>query len=265
MCVAAAIGGAAVAGVAGSAISAGAAKDAAGKQADAANNASQMQWDQFQQLQKNLQPYMDLGQTGINGLQGYLNDPRLNQSFSFNANDLQNTPGYQFALQQGLKSSQNQMAARGLGYSGAQIKGAQGYATGLADQTYNQQYQNALQSYMTNQNTAGQQYNRYAGLAGLGQNAAAGVGNAGLQTATNSGNALMGGAAAGAAGQLGAANAISNGIGGLGNSALTYSLLGQNSAGSGSSLYGTPFSSGVSDPSYGVQAPAGLSGFGYGG
>ncbi|MDC6134114.1 hypothetical protein PPH41_41525, partial [Burkholderia gladioli] len=43
--------------------------------------------------------------------------------FSFNGNDLSSNPGFQFASTQGLKSVQNQMAARGLGYSGAGLAG----------------------------------------------------------------------------------------------------------------------------------------------
>ena len=63
---------------------------------------------------------------------------------------LEQTPGYQFTLSQGLKSTQNAAAARGLGVSGAALKGADTFATGLANQTYNQQYQNAANQYQQN-------------------------------------------------------------------------------------------------------------------
>jgi hypothetical protein len=52
---------------------------------------------------------------------------------------LENTPGYQFALTQGLKAAQNNATSTGLGVSGSALKGAEQYATGLADQTYQQQ------------------------------------------------------------------------------------------------------------------------------
>ncbi|WP_156174076.1 DNA transfer protein p32 [Cupriavidus basilensis] len=260
--VAAAVGiGTAVAGTAGAAMSSSAAKSAANTQADAANRAADLQWQQFQQMQQNLQPYMDLGSNSISGLQALLNGGGLTQQFNFNPSQkqLEQTPGYQFTLQQGLKGVDNAAAAKGLNLSGAQLKGISDYTTGLADQTYQQQYQNALQSFMTNYGINSDQYNRLAGLVGLGQNAAAGVGNAGLQTASNVGNALMGGAAARAAGQVGSANAINGGIGSLGSSVGLYSLLNNQNAMANSgfgysgpgSLFGGSAAAYNMDPSYG--------------
>jgi hypothetical protein len=49
---------------------------------------------------------------------------------------LETLPGYQFALQQGTKAAQNSAAARGLGVSGAALKGASTFAKGLADQSF---------------------------------------------------------------------------------------------------------------------------------
>src|SRR5690349_19939825 len=141
--VAAAVGvGTAVAGVAGSAISSHAASSAADTQAQAAHNAAQLPWQQFQQMQQNLQPYMQLGQNSIAGLQNYLTGPYLNTAFNFNPTQaqLEQTPGYQFTLQQGLKGVDNQLDAKELNLSGAQAKGIGQYTTGLADQTYQQQY-----------------------------------------------------------------------------------------------------------------------------
>ena len=63
---------------------------------------------------------------------------------------LEQTPGYQFTLQQGLESTQNSAAARGLGVSGAALKGAATYATGLADNTYQNQFTDELNA--NNQN-----------------------------------------------------------------------------------------------------------------
>jgi hypothetical protein len=228
MVAAAVAGGAIVGGVASSAIGGSAAKSAANTQADAANNAAQLQWQQFQQLQQNLAPYMQLGQNAIPTLQGLLTDGRLNPQFSFNPTEqqLEQTPGYQFTLQQGLKGVDNAASAKGLNLSGAQLKGIGQYTTGLADQTYQQQYQNALQNFQTNYGVSSDLYNRYAGLVGLGQNAAAGIGNAGLQTANQAGNFLTSGANASAAGQIGAANAINGGIGSISQGAGLYGLLG---------------------------------------
>lgn len=225
--VAAAIGASAVAGLAGSAMSSKAAKSAANTQAQAANRASDLQMQQFQQMQGNLQPYMQLGTSTIPQLQQLLGGGGLNARFSFDPTQqqLEQTPGYQFALQQGQKGIDNAMSAKGLNLSGAQMKGLENFNTGLASQTYQQQYQNALQNFQTNYGLSADQYNRIAGLIGLGQNAAAGVGNAGLQTASTMGNFMTSGANARAAGTVGSANAWNSGLSGLGGNALLYSLL----------------------------------------
>lgn len=80
---------------------------------------------------------------------------------------LEQTPGYQFTLDQGLKSVQNSYAAQGLGSSGAALKGAASFATGLADQTYQQQLNNYLQNYNSNLSNYNSQfqnaYNLYNG------------------------------------------------------------------------------------------------------
>ncbi len=60
---------------------------------------------------------------------------------------LEATPGYQFTRDQGLKATQNSFAARGLGSSGAAVRGAADYVTGLSNQTYEQRVQDYLNSY----------------------------------------------------------------------------------------------------------------------
>jgi hypothetical protein len=264
--VAAAVGvGTAVAGIAGSAMQSSAAGDAAQTQADAANRASDLQWQQFQQMRQSLQPYMDLGQSKVRDINYMLGSGLLNPQFQFNPTmeQLEQTPGYQFTLNQGLNTLNNQMAAKGLNLSGAQARGIADYTTGLASQTYQQQYQNALQNFLTNYNVNTDQYNRLSGLVGMGENAAAGVGNAGLQTASNAGNFLTSGANALAAGRIGGANAIAGGIGSAAQGGLLYGLMSnQAGAGAGGGIYGNPFSTGLGPST--IQAPAGLSAFGYG-
>ena len=164
----------------------------------------------------------------------------LQTPFGFDASNLENTPGYQFTMNQGLKSLANMNAAKGLGLSGAQQKGALEYATGLADNTYGQQYQRALQQYTTNYGIANDMYSRLMGLTAMGQNSAAGVGNMGMQSAGNIGNLVAQGANAQAAGQVASSNAWGNAINGLGNAGMMYSLMQPQSSGGGglSSLYG---------------------------
>lgn len=79
----------------------------------------------------------------------------------FNPTDLQNDPGYQFRLQQGMQGLQRQLGASGLGQSGAALKAAQEYGQGLASQEYQDAYNRWLG-----------QNQQLAGLSGQGYGAA---------------------------------------------------------------------------------------------
>lgn len=254
---------AAVGTIAGAVISGSASKSAADTQAQAAEDAAHLQNDQWNQTQANLKPYMQLGSSSISPLlsaMGYNVTQNSDGTYSYNgtnsnnilqqkygnftaptAAQAQSTPGYSFTLNQGLKSVQNSAAARGLGTSGAALKGASTYATGLADSTYNDVYNRALSTYnanantfQTNYNSAANNVNRLSGLVGNGQNAAATNGTLGAAAAGNIGNTLMSGANAQASGTVGSANALSSALSGAGNTALTYGLL-SNNAGGGNS------------------------------
>lgn len=214
---AAVVGGAVIGGVASNA--------AAGKQADAAGDAADQQSAAAAQMRADLDPYNQLGVKAVNPLwnaMGYtvdqLGNPTLNpnstlqQQFKFDATNLQNTPGYQFALSQGLKGTNNALAAQGLGLSGAQAKGLSQYATGLADQTYGEQYNRALSTYNTNFSAAQNNVGNLQNLLNVGQNSAAQTGQAGVQAANNAGNYLTQQGNAQAAGIAGFGNAANNGI-----------------------------------------------------
>jgi hypothetical protein len=175
----------------------------ASKQAAAAEKAAKIQMEMFKQTREDLLPYNQSGQGALNMLMGdigYYTAP-----VKMTRNELVNTPGYQWNLQQGLKSVQNSAAARGLGNSGAALKGAASYATGLADSTYRNQFDMET----ANRTNA---YNRLLGIATLGQNAAAQTGAQSTQAAANIGGSLIGQGNAQAAGYLGAAGALNNGV-----------------------------------------------------
>jgi hypothetical protein len=251
----------AVGGVASGVIGSGAAKDAASIQAAAANNASAATLAMFNTTQGNLAPYMAYGQSALGaygnalGLPGYdatqagntgTKTGSLIAPFNPTISSLEATPGYQFILDQGLKSVQNSYASQGLGSSGAAQKGATNYAEGLAGTTYQQQFSNYLAQ---NAQTAGILQN----AVGSGQNAAAGLGALGLNATNLSNQALLSGAAASAAGTVGSANALTGGIGAVtgaaGNAGL---LLALNNQG----LFGGP-----SATSTAVSQAANVSGF----
>jgi len=210
--VATAIIGSAVVGAGASVASSSAQSKAASKSAD-----SQMQM--YDQTREDLSPYNTAGQGVINQLSNVVSS-QTQPTYTpvvMDQQSLEQTPGYQFNLTQGLKSTQNSAAARGLGTSGAALKGAATYATGLADSTYQNQFANAQSNAMNvyNSQVAGQtnQYNRLLGVASLGENAAAQTGTAGTAAANGASQAYTNAGNAQAAGYNGAAASVNNGVG----------------------------------------------------
>jgi hypothetical protein len=178
----------------------------------------------FKQLQQNAAPYIATGNAANTTLTNEL--PSLTAPINMNEATLQNTPGYQFNLTQGLKSTQNSAAARGLGVSGAALKGAATYATGLADSTYQNQFANA----QTNRTTA---YNMLSGQQGLGENAAVGVGNTGVGVGQAIGQNQIGAGNAAAGAALNTGSAIGAGANTATQGYLLSNLLSQPGAGGG--------------------------------
>lgn len=194
----AAAGIGAVASIGGAAIQSSAASKAAGQQAAAENNATAAQQGIYAQNQQNLAPFIQQGTAASNEV-GQLEG--LNGGTpSTIMNTLQQLPGYQFTNTQGLKSIQNANAERGLGVSGAALKGAAAYSTGLANQYYN----NLLTGV---QNTAN-----------MGANAAGGLANVGATTGANIAGTIVGAGNALAQGTVNSAGALAGGLTGSANS-----------------------------------------------
>jgi hypothetical protein len=196
------------------------ANEAAQAQTNAAQTAANTSLSMYNQTNSNLSPYRDIGGVAAGQLTSRLSD--LTSPIVMDEATLQNTPGYQFNLTQGLKATQNSAAARGLGSSGAALKGAATFATGLADSTYQNQFNNAN----TNQTNA---YNRLSGLVNTGENAAAQTGVAGTAAANTAANAQIGAGNAQAAAANATGGAISNAAGNLGGYAAYKGLYGNSS------------------------------------
>jgi len=155
------------------------ASDAAEAQQQQANNAIALQQQEFQQLQKLQQPYVNAGTGALSAEQDLLglNGPAA-ETTAFNS--LANGPQMQAYIQQGENALRANASATG-GLRGGNLEAA------LAQ--FRPQWLSQL---------IDQQYGRLAGLTSLGQNAAAGVGNAGIQTGNTISNQY---------GQIGAAQA----------------------------------------------------------
>ena len=152
------------------------------------------------------------------------------------------TPGYQFALNQGEGAVQAGAAANGSLLTGGTLNAEQQFGQGIASTNYNSTYNQALQSYNTNYNTwannQANQFNRLAALSNVGQTSAQTLGSQGITSAgqvantlTNTGQQLgtdfQNAGAATASGYVGSANAMAGGISGATNSLNQMMLLQQ--------------------------------------
>jgi hypothetical protein len=257
---------------AGSLLSAGTSLIAGQTAADASNNAANLQAQTAAANAARAKPFVDIGNSAGQQLQA-LNTGGFNAGQpdyvgmaagsvpnANNMGDLTATPGYQFNLQQGLQATQNSAAARGLGVSGAALKGAATYATGLADSTYQQQFANqqTKQNDYINLNTAQQGntmnlYNRLADTAKLGANAASQVATNQTNSASAQGGYINAAGQANAAGITGVGSAISGGA----NNALSMNYL-SNLQGNGS-IYAPP--PGQTSPLWPDGGPVGGGGY----
>lgn len=151
---------------------------------DAANTAANAQNTAQQNAIAQEQPYNQLGQSAMPQLQALLGLTSSGgpTSAATNANTLatlQNTPGYQFANQQGLAGVTNNAAATGMLGSGNTVQALDQYSQGLADQTYQGQVSNLQNVVNTGQGAA-------AGVAGT----ITSTGNNLANIAVNQGNNL---------------------------------------------------------------------------
>lgn len=244
------------AGAIGAAATAYSANTAAGVQRDAANQAADINRQQLQftkdvntQNQTNLAPFRQAGTTAIDKINA---NPAFDTIDKFtppsNQAELEATPGYQFTRTQGLKAVQNSAAARGLGVSGAALKGAATFATGLADQTYQSNYDRALGTFTANLGSKSAAFNRLSTLVNAGEAAAAGAATSGNQSAAigttganNVGSNIISGSNATAAG----INAAGGAASGFANNVAGYAAY--------KGLYGAP-SGTTANPAYGVPS-----------
>lgn len=218
-----AIGGA---GILGAGATVFGANKAAAAQKAAADRATDAQMKMFGVTREALDPFIKSGAQA-----GGLANRLLGTDASVDMSILEKLPGYQFALEQGLKGVQNSAAARGLGSSGAALKGAANFATGLA----NQQFGDHLSRLLTAET--------------IGANAAAGLGTNATATGANVGNNILGSANA----QAGATMAGANAIGGAANNAVSGLLVnkllseaGANGAPAAGGMYSTLANGGLS-------------------
>jgi hypothetical protein len=141
---------------------------------------------------------------------------------------LENTPGYQFSLQQGLQGVENSAAARGMQLSGATLKDLNNYAQGTAQQTYQTQVSDAMQMAGLGSGAAG---TASGNTVATGANIGSTITGAGNQVGSN----MIGAGNAQAAGQVGSANAYTGAFNNISQMYTMNSLFGGGAGGGGGS------------------------------
>ena len=194
-------------------------KKAASQQANAATQASQLQNQQFQQTRSDLAPWMQQGQASLSQL-GQLTAPGGQLMQPFGMEQFQQSPAYQFNLEQGTDAINKATRARRTNYAPATLQDIGKYSQGMASN----EFLNAYNMYNQDQSN---QYNRLFGLSQSGQNAAAQTGAFGAHSAQAQGGYLTDAGNAQAAGTVGQANAWTGALGNAYNAYLMNQILGR--------------------------------------
>jgi hypothetical protein len=213
---------------------------AADAQTSAAKQSNALLAGQYQQNSANLAPWMTSGVnsnslvnylTGASsqaptGYSGTMGQGSLTSTFQPTMQQLEQTPGYQFTLDQGLKGVQNSYASKGLGSSGPAMKGAADYSSGLASNTYQQQFQNYW-----NQNKS--IYDMLTGQSAQGLQAAGALTSSGNTLAQGQSNNLVGAGNAQAASYNTMGSALGNAAQGVAGYGLLSNYLSNGTSNSG--------------------------------
>lgn len=177
-------------------LSSNAASNASDAQAQAAQASGQQQLAMYNQNRADLLPYRETGNQALFALADMYGVPRPDGSGGFTAGrGFEGTPGYQFQMQEGLNAIDRSAAARGRLNSGATMRAAQRYGSGLANNEFN--------------NYA----NRIATLANVGQTATSTGASLGANAASNAGNATISAGNARASGYTNQAGVVNNALG----------------------------------------------------
>ena len=187
----------------GGAVQAYSSSKASDAQQQAALTAANTQMNMYNTTRGDLAPYRAVGSNASDLMNSKINE--LTTPVSVNPQDFLNSDQYKFLQTQGERAVTNSSAARGLGTSGAALKGAAAFESDLNSQQWQQNFNNQV----TNQTNA---YNRLKGLIDTGENASAQTGSAGTAAASGAASAQVAGGNAAAAGYNGVGNAVSNAV-----------------------------------------------------
>lgn len=205
-----------VAGVGGALIASNSASNAADKQSAAAQQATQLQYDMYNQQRKDNQAYRDAGYSALSGMQ----NPDFQRDF--NITDFQKDPGYDFRMQQGQQAIERSAAARGGLQNGGTLKALSEYGQNYASNEYGNAYNRF-------NNDRDRKFGRLAQMAGMGLNAANMTGQAGQNYANQAGQNSIGASSVQGASEIAKGNAWSGALSGIGSGVAMYSGANQGS------------------------------------
>jgi hypothetical protein len=229
-----------------------ASKQAANAEQSAYARATGLEQANYEQAQGQFAPYVAAGGNALTALQkllgigpgtsGGATNPILQMlgiggaggggTGSINPATFQASPGYQYALQQGMQGVTNQAATQG-GLGGNQLKALQATGQGMANQNFNQYLSNANSAY---QGLVG----NVAGLAGSGQDAVGKLAGLGANVGALEGANAIGAGSAQGSGIMGSVNALTGGMNqALGNAGSTSMGNNQNMIAALMSLFGS--------------------------
>lgn len=128
----------------------------------------------------------------------------------FTGDDLENDPGYQFGLNQGMQALDRSASARGNLLSGATLKAAQRYGQDYAGTKFNE-------AFSRDNTTKTRAANFLSSVANMGQNSASQAGQAAMGVGQATANNIIGAGNASAAGTVGAYNALGGAFSNISN------------------------------------------------
>lgn len=142
-------------------------------------------------------------QAGVNALPELIAASRYEP---FTMAKFQADPGYGFRLKEGLRALENSALARGMGQSGATLRGTTRFGQELASD----EFTNAFNRYQAERAA---RLNPLQSLTGMGQSVASTIAGQAGQLGQNIGANIIGAGNARASGYMGVANALTGGLG----------------------------------------------------
>jgi hypothetical protein len=177
---------------------------ASAAQQAAADKAVALQEAMYNQQRADIAPWRTAGEMGLAQYAAGI-APGGELARPFTMKDYQADPGYAFRVSEGMKALDRTAAARGGLLSGATLKGAQRFG----QESASQEYQNAYNRYVQNQQT---QRNALANLAGIGQTASQQLQRAGEAYTPAASELQQGIGNVRASGYMQGANALAGGL-----------------------------------------------------